>query len=87
MAEEQRNSRTFVGKVVSSAMDKTVVVRVDRKKMHRRYKKYVTVAKKYMAHDAENVCNVGDKVEIVESRPLSARKRWVVTRQLTIHQD
>ncbi len=77
----QGNRRHFVGTVVSNKSDKTVVVRVDRKTLHRRYKKYVTRSKNYMAHDEENACQIGDRVEIVESRPISARKRWVVKRQ------
>jgi small subunit ribosomal protein S17 len=59
-------------------MDKTVVVEVERKKMHRLYKKVIRVSKKYMAHDESNALNIGDEVTIVESRPMSKRKRWVV---------
>jgi small subunit ribosomal protein S17 len=59
-------------------MDKTVVVRVDRLYRHRLYKKVIKATKKYKAHDQENECRVGDIVEIVESRPISRDKRWVV---------
>jgi small subunit ribosomal protein S17 len=59
-------------------MDKTVVVRVDRLHRHRRYRKVVREVKKYLAHDEGGACGVGDRVRIVESRPLSRRKRWVV---------
>jgi len=84
MATDQ--GRTYVGTVVSDAMQKTVVVRVDRKTMHRRYHKYVTRSRNYLAHDEEDKCHVGDKVEIIECRPLSKRKRWVVKRQLAVRQ-
>ncbi len=85
MAEKvQGNRRTYVGTVVSDRMDKTIVVRVDRKTLHRRYHKYITRSKKYLAHDEENLCQTGDKVEIVEGRPLSKRKRWVLKRQLAV---
>lgn len=66
------------GVVVSNAADKTVVVKVERKFQHPVYKRTVKATKKYMAHDETNTCNVGDVVNIVESRPLSKRKRWVV---------
>jgi len=70
--------RGLVGRVVSDKMDKTVVVRVERLHRHRLYQKVVRARKKYMAHDEQNACGVGDVVRIVESRPLSRRKRWVV---------
>jgi small subunit ribosomal protein S17 len=70
--------RRLQGMVVSNKMDKTVVVEVERKKMHRLYKKVIRVSKKYMAHDESNALNIGDEVTIVESRPMSKRKRWVV---------
>ena len=70
--------RKLVGIVVSDKMDKTVVVRVDRRYRHPLYKKVVRSSKKYMAHDESNECRIGDVVRIVESRPLSRRKRWVV---------
>jgi small subunit ribosomal protein S17 len=59
-------------------MDKTIVVEVQRKLMHPIYKKYINRRKKYMAHDSENQCGIGDKVIILESRPLSRKKRWVL---------
>lgn len=82
----QGNRRTLTGIVVSDKMDRTVVVRVNRKTLHRRFRKYVTISKKYMAHDPENVCRTGDTVEIIESRPLSRRKRWAVKRQVAQRQ-
>ncbi|QUV77989.1 MULTISPECIES: 30S ribosomal protein S17 [Chloracidobacterium] len=66
-----------VGFVVSAKNKKTVTVKVERLVMHPIYKKYVRRSSKFLAHD-ELSCKVGDKVRIVESRPLSARKRWVV---------
>ncbi|MDF1513684.1 MAG: 30S ribosomal protein S17 [Anaerolineae bacterium] len=70
--------RRLVGEVTSDKMDKTVVVVVERQFRHPLYKKVVREAKKYMAHDEGNVCRIGDKVRIVESRPYSRRKRWLV---------
>jgi small subunit ribosomal protein S17 len=64
--------------VVSDKMDKTIVVMVERTLMHPVYKKYIKRRKKYMAHDPENQCGVGDKVMIAENRPLSRKKRWVL---------
>ena len=72
----RRNRRSLQGLVVSDKMDKTVVVRVVRQVKHPRYKKYVRVSKKYMVHDEEGSCGIGDLVTIVESRPLSRKKRW-----------
>jgi len=74
----QTQRRTLEGRVVGNKMDKTVVVRVDRLYRHRRYKKVVRAAKKFKAHDEQNACQVGDLVRIVESRPMSHEKRWVV---------
>jgi small subunit ribosomal protein S17 len=59
-------------------MDKTVIVEVERRYRHSRYKKVVRSVKKYMAHDEENACSMGDTVRIIESRPYSRRKRWAV---------
>jgi small subunit ribosomal protein S17 len=66
-----------VGTVASDKMQKTVVVRVDRLVRHRKYRRYVRRTSKFMAHD-ELGATIGDKVRIVETRPLSARKRWCV---------
>ena len=70
--------RTLVGRVVSDRLDKTVVVRVERLVKDPRYKKYVRRYSKFMAHDEENACSIGDKVQIIEHRPISKRKRWKV---------
>ncbi len=72
--------RTMVGRVRSDKMDKTVVVEVSRRVMDPRYKKFVQKRARYAAHDENNECKIGDKVEIMESRPLSKSKRWVVSR-------
>jgi small subunit ribosomal protein S17 len=66
------------GLVVSNKMDKTVVVAVETKKVHPLYKKAIKFTKKYKAHDENNDCKIGDKVKIVETRPLSREKRWRV---------
>ena len=76
--KERGNRRTLVGQVVSNKMDKTVVVRVERLVQDPRYKKYVRRYSKFMAHDENNSCAIGDRVQIVEHRPLSKRKRWKV---------
>ena len=67
-----------VGQVVSDKMQKTVVVRIDRRVPHPVYGKMVTRSKKFKAHDEENTCKVGDTVRIMETRPLSKDKRWRV---------
>lgn len=64
------------GVVVSNKMDKTIAVLVERRLMHPLYGKFVKRSKKFFAHDEENTCNVGDKVRIMETRPLSKKKRW-----------
>lgn len=80
----QRNSRkSRVGTVVSNGMNKTVVVDVQRQVVHPMYGRTVRKQKKYMAHDEENGCNVGDRVVIVETRPLSRHKRWRVSEIVT----
>ena len=73
----RENRSEKVGTVASDKMQKTVVVRVDRLVRHRKYRRYVRRTSKFMAHD-ELGATVGDKVRIVETRPLSARKRWRV---------
>ena len=70
--------RRLVGTVTSDAMDKTVVVSVERKYRHSLYEKVIRSIKKYLAHDENNDCRIGDKVQIVETRPYSRRKRWAV---------
>lgn len=70
--------KRLTGRVVSNKMDKTVVVKVERLQRHRLYGKVMKKSKRFKAHDAYNSCQVGDMVRIVESRPLSKEKRWVV---------
>jgi small subunit ribosomal protein S17 len=70
--------RTLEGMVVSNKLDKTVVVRGERLVKDARYKKYVRRYSKFMAHDESNACAVGDRVRIIEHRPISKRKRWKV---------
>lgn len=78
---ERRGIRkTKVGMVVSDRMDKTVVVRVERLVPHPVYKKYVKRRTTYKAHDEKNEYRMGDRVEIVETRPISKEKRWRVQR-------
>ena len=67
-----------VGLVISDKMDKTVVVAVENRSPHIKYKKIVVRTKHYKAHDEENSCKVGDRVRIQETRPLSKTKRWKV---------
>ena len=72
-----RNMRkTVIGKVVSNKMDKTIVVAIEDSVKHKLYNKIVKRTVKYKAHDEENVCSVGDRVKIMETRPLSKDKRW-----------
>jgi small subunit ribosomal protein S17 len=72
--------RKLIGRVMSDKMDKTVVVEVVRFKVHGMYKKYVRVRKRYKAHDEKNEYKTGDRVEIMEHRPLSRHKRFKVVR-------
>ena len=75
---KKENRKERIGIVVSNKMNKSVVVRVNYQKMDPLYKKYVKKAKKFMAHDENNECGIGDKVRIVETRPLSKNKHWRV---------
>nr|AKQ00713.1 30S ribosomal protein S17, small subunit ribosomal protein S17 [uncultured delta proteobacterium Rifle_16ft_4_minimus_10129] len=70
--------KTFVGRVIGGGMDKTAVVAIDTLRKHARYGKFVRRRVKYFAHDEKNECKTGDKVAIVECRPLSRLKRWRV---------
>ena len=79
MSETNKKSKKLIqGIVVSDKMQKTIVVQVDRRVMHSRYKKYLTVSKKYKAHDEKREAKLGDRVEIVESKPISKNKRWAL---------
>lgn len=74
--EKKIIKRTFTGVVVSDKMAKTIVVRVDRTKIHPRYHKRYTISKNYKVHDEKNQYKIDDKVKFVECRPLSKDKRW-----------
>ncbi len=78
MSEINKSRKTRTGSVVSNRMEKSVVIRVERKVRHKLYGKYVKTSVKYLADDPENICNIGDTVLIEECRPLSKRKRWRV---------
>ena len=77
-----KRQRTLVGKVVSNKMDKTVVVRVERRVKHPVYGKIILRSNRYKAHDETNQYNEGDMVEIAEGRPISRNKSWTVVRLL-----
>lgn len=70
------NKRVLTGRVVSNKMKKTIVVAIERRKLHPLYKKYITVTKKLKAHDEANDCGIGDLVRVIESRPISKEKHW-----------
>ena len=79
MSTQTRSMRKVrTGTVISDKMDKTVVVRVQTMKEHRRYKKHVQHSTRFKAHDEQNQCKIGDRVRIVETRPISHDKRWRV---------
>lgn len=82
MENNRAKMKTKVGVVVSDAMDKTVVVRVDRRVMNAQFKKYINRRKKFLAHDEKNECVVGDRVQMEETKPLSRRKHWKVVKIL-----
>jgi len=75
---ERGKRKTLVGVVTSDKMEKTVIVMVNRLVLHPVYKKYVRKRKKFKAHDEQNQCHMGDKVLLIETRPLSREKRWRV---------
>jgi small subunit ribosomal protein S17 len=81
-SQSRRQPKVRTGVVISNKMDKTVVVEVSRKVIHPVYKKYVRRRKRFMAHDQENQCRIGDEVLIVETRPLSRHKNWRVRKVL-----
>ena len=76
--KERGSRKKLVGVVMRHRMDKTTVISVSRLKRHGTYEKYLTARKIYVAHDPRNLCQVGDKVRIIESRPISKTKRWQV---------
>lgn len=78
--ESKPHRKSRVGVVVSDRMQKTVVVKIDKIIQHAKYGKFMRRRIKYKAHDENNECRIGDRVEIIETRPLSAQKRWRVSR-------
>lgn len=76
MSQERNLRKQRIGVVVSDRMQKTITVSVERKVQHPIYGKFIKKSTKYTAHDEENTCNIGDVVKIMETRPLSKRKRW-----------
>ena len=79
----EKKHKIRVGRVVSDKMDKTVVVAIETSKRHPLYKKTMKRTVKYKAHDENNQCQLGDTVQIIETRPLSSQKRWRVTEIIT----
>ncbi|MBM4151249.1 MAG: 30S ribosomal protein S17 [Ignavibacteria bacterium] len=77
-APSTSGKKVRLGKVISAAMNKSIVVAIERQVAHPLYKKYYKQTKKVMAHDETNECRIGDTVRVIESRPLSARKRWML---------
>lgn len=76
--EKKAHKRYLVGKVKSNKSDKTIVFSIETQVRHPLYKKYYKKTKSFMAHDENNECKMGDIVKVKESRPLSARKRWIL---------
>jgi small subunit ribosomal protein S17 len=82
MTEERGTKRQVIGTIVSNKMDKTVVVVAERLVKHPLYKKFIRRQHKFVAHDTDNQCGIGDRVLLTESRPLSKTKRWRVSQVL-----
>ena len=82
MTEPTQKRREWVGNVVSNKMNKTVVVAVDRYVSHPKYHKFMRRVTKLKAHDEQNSCQVGDRVKLIETRPISKEKRWRVVQIL-----
>lgn len=78
MSETAKMARTMVGTVVSDKMDKSIVVKIERKVEHPMYRKIIVRTSKVHAHDEKNECKIGDTVQIKESRPISKNKSWVL---------
>lgn len=80
--KERGVRKKLTGTVIGNKMDKTIMVLVNRFKKDKTYGKYIRSQNKFMVHDPQNTCQVGDKVKIVETRPLSKRKRWQVLEKI-----
>ena len=74
--EKKVNKKILMGEVVSDKMEKTIVVQITSRRLHRLYKKYVTKTKRIKAHDENREAHIGDTVRVIESRPISKDKRW-----------
>ncbi|OPY78501.1 MAG: 30S ribosomal protein S17 [Syntrophorhabdus sp. PtaU1.Bin058] len=77
-AKEKANKKKMTGIVVKDKMDKTIVVEVEKVLQHPKYHKYIKRKKRYKVHDEKNICKLGDEVSIIESRPISKDKRWLI---------
>ena len=75
-SQTKRVQKVLQGRVVSNKMQKTIVVEIQQRKLHRLYKKYLSRTKRIKAHDEAGLCGIGDMVRVVDSRPLSKEKRW-----------
>jgi len=80
---ERNNRKTLVGVVVGNKMTKTAVVKVERQLIHQMYGKTINVSKKFKVHDEKDECSIGDRVKIMETRPLSKTKRWRLEKVIT----
>ncbi len=78
MEQKKANRKQLVGVVSSNKMEKTITVKVERQVRHPKYGKFIKKSKKFMAHDPNNECSIGDTVKIEEFRPLSRKKRWTL---------
>ncbi len=76
--EQKANKKVYTGVVVSDKMEKSIVIKVSTRQLHPLYKKYVARSKKFMAHDENNEAHIGDTVRIIESRPMSKNKAWML---------
>ncbi len=74
--EKKVNKKSYIGQVVSDKMEKTIVVSIERKRLHALYKKYIKESKKIKAHDEKNDARIGDTVRVIETRPISKEKCW-----------
>lgn len=82
MTKRKKGGRILKGTVISDKMEKTIVVEVERLRVHPKYKKRYKVSKRHKAHDEKNECKVGNKVIIQEIRPISKEKRWIVVKKI-----
>ena len=84
MSIDNKKHKSLIGSVVSNNMDKTISVLIQKKVKHPLYKKYIRRSAKLLAHDESNVCNIGDKVLIEESRPISKNKAWCLKKVIAV---